>query len=103
MRLPGLRLESVLRQIGQWSVDGFVEFLVHWFDGSNFGDGVDFALDNAALQFPRGLLHAGAPDGAGGDVVKRGDGFVCLFYPALGKQRLVRAPNGAVLGEDEDS
>ena len=83
-------------------MDRFVGDLVDWFDCGDFGYGVDFAVNDASLEFAGGLLHAGAPEGAGGDVGKRGDGFVSLGDAALGKQRLVRAPNGAVLGEDED-
>ena len=82
-------------------MDGFVRCLIYWFHAADLGDGVDFALDDATLQFPWGLLHTGAPDGAGGDVGKRGDGFVSLGDAALGEERLVGAPNGAVLGEDE--
>lgn len=84
-------------------MDGFVGGLIYWFHAGDFGDRVDFALDNPALQLPRGLLHTGAPDGAWWDVGKRGDGFVSLGDAALGEECLVGAPNGAVFGEDEDA
>ena len=103
MGLSGVRFESVLRKVRKWAVKGFVGGLVHGSNVGYFGDGVDFTVDDAPLEFARGLLHAGVPEGAGGDVGKRGDGFIGLVHAALSKQRLVRAPNGAVLGEDEDA